>query len=193
MFISSCVLPLRVYVPTVCMSPLCLHSTVCTLHHGYVSPYGCSFMCMSLLVYVPSMCKSQRVYVPPCTHPTAGTLHRGYTPLRVHSTVCTLYIVYTPLRELYTPPCIYPLRVYIPPCICPLRMCVSLCVCLHGVYTPRCILFTMCTLHRSYVSPCVSPRCVHSLYPVYAPSCVKHSSMCILHRVYTSPCEYTPA
>ena len=91
-----CLCPFR--GPTMCMSPPCIHLTVCTLHHMYVSPYVCSFMCMPLPyvcpfhVYVPSVCMSLPCvsYVPPCVSPTVCMYHRVYV-----ATVCTPH-VYNP-------------------------------------------------------------------------------------------------
>ena len=108
-------------------------------------------------------------------------LHRVYTWLCVHSILCTLYRLYTP-PCVHSPPCkfhcVYVSIVCIfPPCLCTgymFPLCVSLAVCM----SPPCIRFTVCTLHRTHVSPCV---CLHR---VYALPCVRSIVCKTLYRVY---------
>ena len=169
-----CVCPLR--GPTLCMSPPCIHSTVCTLHHVYVSLYVCSLMCISLQcrcplrVDAPSVCMSLRMFVPSSVSgcPSVCLVLHVYIPL------CVFLHVYIFLYDgssiCISPPCICPSLYMSPPCGSPT---VSM---YDREYTTPYVRSNICPLHPMYVSPCsVSTMCISRL------------CMCVSFAVFMSP------
>ena len=143
-----CVCPLR--GPTVCMSPPCLHSTVCTLHPVYNAPHH---------VYISLHVYSFTCMYPPCI-----------SPPYVCSFKCTSHVCICPLR-VYVPPCACSFMCMSPPCrcphdvytpwfirftMCPLHLTYISCICLHRV---------QCTLHRvQNTLPCIPQRVDSAAY-----------------------------
>ena len=90
-YVPPYVCPLRVYVPSMCMSPPC----VCLLR-----------------VYIPSMCMSPRCvyfFVWLFLHVYVASM---YMSLRVYVTPCACSF------RVYVPPYVCPLCVFVPPYIC---------------------------------------------------------------------------
>ncbi len=122
--------------PGVCMSRDSIVCSVC-MSCPCVGP-NCLCLHMSHRVYVPSVCISLRVSVPPYACFSLGMFLRVY----VSPYVCP--------RRVYVPQCLMSLRVYVPPYVCLIHVYVPNVYMSHRVYIPSvCMFLHVCPLRHS--------------------------------------------
>ena len=129
-----------------------------------------SLVYVSLCMYVPSVCRSYHVYVPP------------YMSLRMYILLCVSLHVYVPSV-----------------CMSPLCVCLSVALFFHitipsvcislRVYVPPYIYSTMCILYRVYTPRVYST--MYTLHRVYTPPGVRFT-ICTFHFMYVSTCMFPP-